>query len=1689
MNIKKALIIFSLLLLPVKGFAQFSNIDFAAFPPTSVEAATPLVMMSLSRDHQYFFTAYSDFSDLDPENNDGPETTYENNIEYFGYFDPNKCYTYNTGTQRFAPQSFQNTPFYCDDVTGDWSGNFLNWATMTRMDVVRKIFYGGFRSTDTATTTVLERAHLPFDAHSFAKYFNSADIPRLTPFDASNGVEWDGNGRVGDNVGFNDRVEGITICNTSPDDGPALSENSTAAPVMRVVRGNFSLWAANERWQCTWDDERGNNSNGNEPNPATGILDSGIDADSSDPNRFTDALTANGQEDRIVRIEVCNTVALIDLSVNAEDCREYPDGNFKPSGLLNQFGEEGLIEFGLMTGGFQANTEGGILRKNIRGFDDEVNVDTDGTFTGFPGIVSNMDALRMVGYEYGNGTYFQGNSPDECNFQQTDIQPNECFSWGNPISEILLEAVNYLTGGTETAAFDVDDQNRLQGVTNRGGGIEDVPGLSTEAWIDVLSADNQCAAVTQVVINASVSSFDENLTSAAALPGSPDIDGFTDQVGDIEGISGNNFFIGETAGDNDQFCTSKTVNNLSDARGICPEAPTVSGSYAAAGIAFYAATEDLRNFDGDQNIQTLGITLATNAPVINVPLGPVGSAQSINILPAYRLQVGTGGGGALVDFQIVQGHEETSPGSGIFTGQYYLNWEDSEQGGDFDNDVWGTLSYELNAAAGLIEITTNAVSETTGNGQLFGFITAGTTQDGFHAYSGALGADFTDTSPVDPLAPDNGGQVPGCNNCRALNEGGGQNGPQSYTFRIDTTGVLTEPLEPPLYYAAKYGFFNEFGGATGPDQQNEFDVQNNFTGEQTPDGVPDGFFAATSPQTLVEAVENALTAILAQGESAGSAAATLGNSDGSGGLIIQGVYFENLSSTDAGGEFTGEDVAWSGRLDSFFVDGNGFFREDSNGNGQLDDSTAVDNIFEYTFDVNTNTLMIERFTLDDVTQEFDPIDNLPVSIGLFDSNELLTVWSASELLSDLDNDTIDENRIYSSTVETTGPSRFIFTWIDDNGDGEVQNSEIVPFERDEVGDGSEFQGFLGFNGVDPDLNVQARNVVDFIRGKNDIPGFRNRDLSIEGGTPETLRLGDIVNSTPALVGTPIEAYDVLFGDTTYADFRDQYANRRNVVYVGGNDGLIHAFNAGFNSSTQAAEVVFDVTGTNNETAHPLGAELWAYAPKNLLPHLKFLTDPDYLHVFYADGEVSTFDVNIFPNDATHPGGWGTILVVGMRLGGGEINLGDIAGNGDDEITRSSYVILDVTDPEQPPVLLGEVSHDDLDHTTTKPTVVTRRVGGAGGNFNNLSGANNSWTLVFGSGPDNRVDFTSSTDATIFTLDLEVNNGSLANVDPTPFTIPNPGGEGAFVGSLATADWDPDFIDDVVYFGTVEQDITAATLDDPTGGLFRFLPDSGNINLMLDTDRPIASTPLPLVVEGQNFVYAGTGQFFQQSDAQIQDQEVYVGIREQDTGFTQQFIASQLLDITDIDIIQNFNADGDTTSIEAINGTSGLADSNGDGTVLFEELSEFILTGGSGTNGWIRFFNTTANASSERVISDSASIGTVLGFTAFTPDDDICSPTGGMSDIFVVDLVTGTASPELFFLDELTPATAAGGGSQVVPPSQFFGFSFVSDLSALPLEDGQIGFVGTSGLGGPSNFTGGSNPSIPVERINWREIEQ
>jgi type IV pilus assembly protein PilY1 len=165
------------------------------------------------------------------------------------------------------------------------------------------------------------------------------------------------------------------------------------------------------------------------------------------------------------------------------------------------------------------------------------------------------------------------------------------------------------------------------------------------------------------------------------------------------------------------------------------------------------------------------------------------------------------------------------------------------------------------------------------------------------------------------------------------------------------------------------------------------------------------------------------------------------------------------------------------------------------------------------------------------------------------------------------------------------------------------------------------------------------NVVNYIRGEG-----------------RTTKLGDIFHSKPVVVGPPSrfffdDGYSTAVGATQ--SFVESKAHRKRVVYVGTNDGMLHAFLSGtYNTSAG----LYD-GGT--------GEELFGYIPYNLLDNLEnFVPGLVTSHGYYVDSSPRIADVWI---DSNHDGvkqtsEWRTVLIGGLRKGG------------------NGYFALDITDP-------------------------------------------------------------------------------------------------------------------------------------------------------------------------------------------------------------------------------------------------------------------------------------------------------------------------------------------------------------------------------------------------------------------------
>jgi type IV pilus assembly protein PilY1 len=224
-------------------------------------------------------------------------------------------------------------------------------------------------------------------------------------------------------------------------------------------------------------------------------------------------------------------------------------------------------------------------------------------------------------------------------------------------------------------------------------------------------------------------------------------------------------------------------------------------------------------------------------------------------------------------------------------------------------------------------------------------------------------------------------------------------------------------------------------------------------------------------------------------------------------------------------------------------------------------------------------------------------------------------------------------------------------------------------------------------------------LVSFLRGEK---SYEDRASNVTGSGPTFVdnrlyrfreaTLGDALESTPLFIGAPkLDYTDPGYGQASVlGTFKANHASRAGTVFMGTNDGMMHAFN----STT--------------------GQERWAYIPSMVIPNMWKLADKDYAnkHTNYVNGDPVINDVCVANCTSATNADWRTILVGGLNGGG------------------RGYYALDVTDPTVLPTLLWEfTTTDDADlGITFGNPIITKKADGkwvvlVTSGYNNLPGSN------------------------------------------------------------------------------------------------------------------------------------------------------------------------------------------------------------------------------------------------------------------------------------------------------------------------------------------------------------------------------
>ncbi len=511
-------------------------------------------------------------------------------------------------------------------------------------------------------------------------------------------------------------------------------------------------------------------------------------------------------------------------------------------------------------------------------------------------------------------------------------------------------------------------------------------------------------------------------------------------------------------------------------------------------------------------------------------------------------------------------------------------------------------------------------------------------------------------------------------------------------------------------------------------------------------------------------------------------------------------------------------------------------------------------------------------------------------------------------------------------------------------------------------------------------------VLDYIRG----------DQSNENKEPYSFRrrttvLGDIVNSDPWYVGNSEDfGYATLPGSegSNYTNFRFCKRDRTGMLFVGANDGMLHAFNA------------------------QTGTEVFSYIPNAVIPSLNKLTSPQYgcnrsgcsPHEFFVDGSPRAGDAYIKVTPTSTPS-WRTLLLGSSGAGNSQSIFALDVTYSVQPTSASCPADAKISDPNTTDKVRWEISptqapnSTDLIDATNKPGF-TNNLGYTMAQPTLARMQGGSWAAIIANGYNsaNKKAVLFIVDAATGEIIRSLDTGKGGTSTPNGLSTPIP------------VDFDSDRIVDYIYAG------------DLLGNLWKFdvsSTDPSNWSVAFSTGSPAVPAPLftacssacdgtnyqPITVKpqvGRNpagglMVYFGTGKYFESGDQIVGSSpkiQSFYGLRDtgavisNKTNLQQQSITAE----TAVDL----NTDGVKDVV--LRGTSDtVVDYTGNATTTPPTVAK---------QGWyMNLVPPTGSAVGERVISTSILRSGRIIFVTLIPSIDPCE-AGGSSWFMELDAVNG-----------------------------------------------------------------------------------
>lgn len=1298
--------------------------------------------------------------------------------DYIGYFDPFKCYNYDSTANYFVPAgytigasaSLPNAGL--KTCAGNWSGNYLNWATMQTIDMFRWAMTGGDRFIDTATLSVLEKAR-----HTGQGGYGQFPIKRL------------GGSVVGGGANAVTPVAPSTVT-------PFASANIFS----RTQGLNTVMWVSDDRVRLF----NNNHPNGNNPNndltfPSASFQESGLCSNYSGAYGCTQISTGNPGTRRITvdttytnepgqcasappNIACTNTSASVGGSANVErDVTANDAAGLCPANGGTISGT--YISCSQITAGQRqvSYRENGVCPAT--GLPTGATSITCRTRTGSKRDVSYQSPAQCNGMAAaGSQTNFSCSNLSSATRREMRAETGIC---GSTIPAGYATCTQVVAGssGTRTATYRTTTDQTGQCDTYAGPGT--CSNLTAASGgISVREIAGPMTGVTAYYIRVKVcdqASFAETQSTCTLYGSSYKPTGIM-QANSLNMRFGAFAYLFDSDTYRDGGVLRARMKDVGPLKAV-PQRPSVTNAASEwnATDGTYINNPDSADAAATNTLPgaTSGGSGAINSGVINYlnKFGRTNGYKTYDTLSEMYAEI--------IKYFKHQGQPSASPTSPTST--YVNNLNSSMTDGFPVITRWNDpiqYSCQQNFVISIGDANTwndKNLSGGVSNTQNEPSLPADIDPDyNVSAWTNAVGA--AEAALVSRIAAPSGSTTYGndlanlrnCCNGTAFLAGlayyahttdlradfDNLNGPQTITsFFVDVResgswGTSGDPRNQ-HWLAAKYGGFKD------ENKNGVFDALDTWAdparGTVQGKPVPKNYFAGNQPEKLVSGLQNAFRDIRA--------------ASGAGAGV--GVAASNLSQT------TGE-------------------------NG----------IYQVKFDTRDWSGKVSGLTISNIDQTTGAITLVPV----FESGALLAAKAAGSGW--------DNRRVMVTAVP-----------------GSTQLGQ--PFRLANLNAAE--QAALG-----PTV-VEQQDVLNYIRGQKSKELTDAAGNAIIGGKyrVRTNLLADIVDSEAVYVGKPSGEYIDQF-NPGYSAFKTAKSGRTPAIYVGANDGQLHAFNA-----------VVDRTDTNFANA---GQEIMAFVPSltyagpNNTPTqdgLRYLTDPTFngFHKYYVNATPSERDIdfnNTAGNVTTTPD-WHSVLVGGLGKGG-----------------RGFYA-LDVTDPANfaneataATKVLWEFSDEDMGYSFGLPLIVKTRKWG--------------WVVMVSSGYNNTTSSVAANQGQGYLYILNARTGALLQKIGTGVgTVTNPSGFSPISGYTPSfADYTTDEVYGGDLFGNVWRfDLKSVSAPVPAPLLFATLTDASSVV------QPITTIPLIeiSVSDGKRYVFVGTGRFLDATDIQNAQQQSFYAIRD------------------------------------------------------------------------------------------------------------------------------------------------------------------------------------------------------------------